>query len=104
MPGLNLLINQYTGKSTNTAISIQKSNNNWIANVPYHMSNYGPLVGYVQHLVLPEWQAEISSIFEQERTLVKRRQELMASYKDKLRESLPPLIEQFKNENPELFI
>lgn len=104
IPGLNLLIDQYTKKPTGTSITIQKSSNNHIAAIPYQMSTYAPLVDYVQHLVLPEWQAEISFIFEQERALVKRRQELMASYKDALRESLPPLIEQFKDENPELFI
>ena len=104
MPGLNLLIDQYTTKSNEATISIQKSSNNHIATIPYQMSNYSPLISYVRHLVRPEWQAEISSIFEQERALVKRRQELMASYKDILREELPPLIEHFQKENPELFI
>lgn len=104
MPGLNLLIDQYTTKSKDCTISIQKSSNNHIIAIPFQMPNYTPLVDYVQHLVLPEWQAEITSIFEQERALVKRRQELMAHYKDILREQLPPLIDQFKIENPELFI
>lgn len=105
MAGINLVIDQYVKRQSSLgSISLCKSNANHIATIPYHMESYTPLLDHLSSLVLPEWQAEITSILQEERDLIKRRQSLMASYKEQLATLLPPLIDQFKTDHPEYFI
>lgn len=106
MAGINLVINQYVNRNhrSHGTISLQKSNSNYVATIPYHMQSYTPLVDYLSPLVLPEWQAEMERLFAEERAATIRRQEAMISYKKQLAELLPPLIEQFKIDHPEEFI
>ena len=106
MASINLVIDQYMKGHPNTrTISLSKgSNHPTSVIVPYTLASYGPLLDYCSHLVKPEWQQAIAEIFEQERALIQRRQQLMAQYKQELQQTLPPLIEQFRIDHPEYFI
>ena len=100
MAGINFVIDT----SKPSVLSLTKSNNTHIANIPYRMDSYQPLISYLSEQIPEDWQVSIKTLLQEERKLIERRQALMLQYKATLRELLPEHIDEFRKLHPEFFI
>lgn len=89
----------------NDRLLMQKSNGPaGIIEVPYHMEDYSTLISECTKHIPTEWQQTIDSLYQQERQLIKYRQQLMAQYRKEILNIVQPVIINFKLDNPEYFI
>ena len=100
MAGINLIMNS----SKPRVLSLIKSNNTYVSDIPYHMDSYRPLLSHLSERIPEDWQASIETILQEERQLIARRQALMSQYKAILRDTLPKHIDEFRKLHPEFFI
>jgi hypothetical protein len=105
MAGLNLIINSCQQKGQPAELIATRSNGPAkILEFPFHLTDYSPILSICNDLIPSEWNTRIQEFRSQEIALVKARQEYIAQCKLEYVQILKPVLETFKQENPELFI